>query len=108
MTLLFEDLLISHYKGCDEPSSISWFMSPWWVLLPTAPQPFAGNLFPSPVVFPDKEDAMFYITKKARPAGWEVCDGNVEQQLQDVLPAWPTLQSILSVILGERLIWSQG
>ena len=71
---------------------------------PLLPNHSLETCFHPPVVFPEKEDAIFYITKKPRPAGWEVCDGNVEQQLQDVLPAWPTLQSILSVILGERLI----
>ena len=30
-----------------------------------------------------------------RPAGWEVCDGNLNRQLQDVLHGWPTLQSAL-------------
>ena len=28
-----------------------------------------------------------------KPAGWEVCDGNVEQQLRGVLHGFPILQS---------------
>eukprot|EP00435_Cladocopium_sp_Y103_P070454 s173_g35.t1 len=33
------------------------------------------------------------ICSEVMPAGWEVCDGNLKRQLQDVLHGWPTLQS---------------